>query len=608
MAGKISINPDAIKRNLDLIIVTVATLALLGYGWSERGATETVRTNSAETLKNDTERYNRSKNFPLPESLGLTNEVGRIEVRQDENGKWSGELLVDGQIKEKAFDEESEQLVRDSLKKVKITTDEEHHNLDRVKEAGTNFVTHLERVRKKFSPLEIPDGVELDEKTGAITSVTLMQGGTKYGATPPSVSVVSFKGKGAKLVASTRSLGGDRPKEFYVEKIDVIDGGTGYTKGDIAIIIGDESGGGGIEPPPSGNSGFNAPPGQVAMPGMGMPGMGMGMGMGMMGSGGASTDDSEARYGLDNNTFRNFMQSTIFGLQNQCKAQRIRLPKIDDENKEFRFSFSKVWDTFEFEPLEREVMSFQLAEIEALCQALFSADIHEIYNLKRLKVVRNADEMGGDMEDALEYLPDVKFSLNDVMKFAIGSNPDGTQRQNLVPGARVMPYEVTFRGFSTELSKVLEELYKSDVFFVVKNIAVIEATGVVDVFEEEQDEMSLGAFGGGARSGREMYGMSGRGGMMDPRYQAMLGGSGYGVGGEKKRHRPASLLLDESPLKVTLRINSLKVVAKEKDQSDAISALAQKIEIAKAEDEAGDENDEFATEEEDVVVDETLNE
>ena len=115
MAGKISINPDAIKRNLDLIIVTVATLALLGYGWSERGATETVRTNSAETLKNDTERYNRSKNFPLPESLGLTNEVGRIEVRQDENGKWSGELLVDGQIKEKAFDEESEQLVRDSL-------------------------------------------------------------------------------------------------------------------------------------------------------------------------------------------------------------------------------------------------------------------------------------------------------------------------------------------------------------------------------------------------------------------------------------------------------------------------------------------------------------
>ena len=58
----------------------------------------------------------------------------------------------------------------------------------------------------------------------------------------------------------------------------------------------------------------------------GMPGMG-GMGMG---SGGASEDETQARYGLDNNSFRNFMQKTIFGLQNRCKEQRIRLPKIDD--------------------------------------------------------------------------------------------------------------------------------------------------------------------------------------------------------------------------------------------------------------------------------------
>ena len=75
---------------------------------------------------------------------------------------------------------------------------------------------------------------------------------------------------------------------------------------------------------------------------------------------------------------------------------------------------------------------------------------------------------------------------------------------------------------------------------------------------------------------------------MDPRYQAMLGGQGFGgVWGENKRRRPASLLLDESPLKITLRINSLKVVAKEKDESDAISALANKIEAAKVEEEEG---------------------
>ena len=560
MAGKININPDTVKGNLDLIIVVVATLGLLGYGWLQLGTTGTTRDDSSQKLESQTRTYNEKKNYSLPEALGLTNSPS-------------------------------------------ITTDESHGNLALVKKARTNFVSHLDRVRTKFAPLVIPDGLVLDEKTGAIKSVTLMQRGTKYSATAPPVIVKSVKGKGAKLVASTRSMGGDTPEQYYVEKIDVIDGGTGYTKGDIAIIIGDDFGGGGgtdpngFDPAQGGGPGFNVPPGQMGMPNQ----MGMGMGMGMMGSGGVSEDDSEARYGLDNDTFRDFMQSTVFGLQSRCKAQRIRLPQIEDESKDFRFSFSKVWNTYEFEPLEREVMSFQLAEIEVLCEALFAANIHEIYNLKRLKVVRKTDDMGGDIEDALEYLQENEFSLNDVMKFATGSNPDGTARLGLVAGARVMPYEVTFRGFSAELSKVLEELYKSQVFFVVKNIAVIAATDVVDVFEEEQSEMTLGAFG---RGGREMYGMGGRGGMMDPRYQSMFGGQGFaGAGGENKRQRPASLLLDESPLKITLRINSLKVVAKEKDESDAISALAKKIETAKVEEDEGEDNDEFSTEEEDIEED-----
>ena len=549
MAGKININPDTVKGNIDLVIVVVATLGLLGYGWLQLDATGTTRADSSQKLESQTRTYNEKKNYSLPESLGLTNSPS-------------------------------------------ITTDKSHGNLALVKEAGTNFVSHLNRVRAKFAPLVIPDGLVLDEKTGAIISVTLMQRGTKYSATAPPVVIKSVNGKGAKLKSHTRSMGGDTPEQYYVEKITVDAGGSGYTKGDIAIIIGDDfgSGGGadpnGFDPVQGGAPGFNAPPGQVGMPNqMGMMGM---PGMGMMGSGGVSEDDSEARYGLDNDTFRDFMQSTVFGLQSRCKAQRIRLPKIDDESKDFRFSFSKVWNKYEFEPLEREVMSFQLAEIEVLCDALFTANIHEIYNLKRLKVVRKTDDMGMDMEDALEYLQENEFSLNDVMKFATGSNPDGTQREGLVAGARVMPYEVTFRGFSAELSKVLEELYKSQVFFVVKNIAVIAATDVVDVFEEEQSEMTLGAFGPGGRGGREMYGMGGRGGMMNP---YGMGGMGFGgVGGENKRQRPASLLLDESPLKITLRINSLKVVAKEKDESDAISALANKIEEAKVEEDKGDDD------------------
>ena len=50
MAGKININPDTVKGNLVLIIVVVATLGLLGYGWLQRGATKETRLTKALEL------------------------------------------------------------------------------------------------------------------------------------------------------------------------------------------------------------------------------------------------------------------------------------------------------------------------------------------------------------------------------------------------------------------------------------------------------------------------------------------------------------------------------------------------------------------------------
>ena len=378
-----------------------------------------------------------------------------------------------------------------------------------------------------------------------------------------------------------------------METIQVENGGSGYTKGQVVVVIEGGGGGGFDAGMPNGMEQANGPsmgqtedldqypnqqqPGQMMPPGMGMMG-GASMGGGSMGAGG---DDSVARVGLDDNTFLEFMHTKVYGLQRQCKNQRIRLPKFEEEDKEFVFSFSKAWNEPEFKSHEREIMAYQLAEIEALCQALFKANIHEIYNIRRLKIMRGGE--GGQMseEDLLEYLPDAKFKLDDVKKF-VGE----------APGSRVMPYEVTFRGFSSELSMALEELYKSPVFFVVKNIAVIEATGVVDDFEEEEeDEMSLG---GGGRSMREGYGPMGmgRGGM--PGYGTMpygMQGLGFGAGEERKRKRPPSLLLDESPLKVTLRVNSIKRVDPSKDSADAFAALENAIELANTEEEEGSDDD-----------------
>ena len=550
MASKISINPAALKRNLDLIIAGVVALGLVVYGYMEYGATKVAREENNEKLERETRNYNGVKEVSVPENFGLTNTPS-------------------------------------------ISTDRSHGNQALVENAHLAITNHLSKVYSKFAPLDIPDGVAVDPISGAILSVTLMTGGSSYTAADlDSLKATAYdrlgKGKGAVLKPQLRSLGGDTPDQYRVETIQVENGGSGYTKGQVVVVIEGGGGGGFDAGMPNGMEQANGPsmvqtgdldqypnqqqPGQIMPPGMGM------MGGGSMGAGG---DDSVARVGLDDNTFLEFMHTKVYGLQRQCKNQRIRLPKFEEEDKEFVFSFSKAWNEPEFKSHEREIMAYQLAEIEALCQALFKANIHEIYNIRRLKIMRGGE--GGQMseEDLLEYLPDAKFKLDDVKKF-VGE----------APGSRVMPYEVTFRGFSSELSMALEELYKSPVFFVVKNIAVIEATGVVDDFEEEEEEeMSLG---GGGRSMREAYGPMGmgRGGM--PGYGTMpfgMQGLGFGAGEERKRKRPPSLLLDESPLKVTLRVNSIKRVDPSKDSADAFAALENAIELANTEEEEGSDDD-----------------
>lgn len=556
MASKISIDPAALKRNLDLIIAGFVAIVLVAYGYMEYDESKVAREKSNEDLQRETQTYNGVKEVSVPENFGLTNSTS-------------------------------------------ISTDRSHGNQALAEKAHLAINNHLSKVYSKFAPLDIPDGVVVDPSTGAILSVALMTGGDSYTSADidtleAKVYDLLEKGKGAVLKPQLRSLGGDTPDQYRVETIQVVNGGAGYTKGKVMVVIEGGSGGGGSfdSGPPSEIDQTGGPgpvgseqPGMVpgVPPGMGMaPGMGMGMGMMANSSMGAGGDESVARVGLDDNTFLEFMHTKVYGLQRQCKNQRIRLPKFEEEDKEFVFSFSKAWNEPEFKSHEREIMAYQLAEIEALCQALFKANIHEIYNIRRLKIMRGGE--GGQMseEDLLEYLPDAKFKLDDVKKF-VGE----------APGSRVMPYEVTFRGFSSELSIALEELYKSPVFFVVKNIAVIEATGVVDDFEEEEeDEMSLG--GGGGRSMREGYGPMGmgRGGM--PGYGTMpfgMQGLGFGAGEERKRKRPPSLLLDESPLKVTLRVNSIKRVDPSKDSADAFAALENAIELANTEEEEGSDDD-----------------
>ena len=73
MASKISINPAALKRNLDLIIAGVVALGLVAYGYMEYGATKVAREANNEKLQQETRNYNGVKEVSVPENFGLTN-------------------------------------------------------------------------------------------------------------------------------------------------------------------------------------------------------------------------------------------------------------------------------------------------------------------------------------------------------------------------------------------------------------------------------------------------------------------------------------------------------------------------------------------------------
>ena len=89
------------------------------------------------------------------------------------------------------------------------------------------------------------------------------------------------KGKGAVLKPQLRSLGGDTPGQHRVETIQVVNGGAGYTKGKVMVVIEGGSGGGGSfdSGPPSeiDQTGGLGPVGSE-QPGM-VPGVPPGMGM-----------------------------------------------------------------------------------------------------------------------------------------------------------------------------------------------------------------------------------------------------------------------------------------------------------------------------------------
>jgi hypothetical protein len=147
------------------------------------------------------------------------------------------------------------------------------------------------------------------------------------------------------------------------------------------------------------------------------------------------------------------LSRTIDQLQREAANASVALPpKNSTTGQTYSFSFEEQRPRLSFAPGSLEPLAAQLGEVKAICDVLFQAKVNAMDGLRRERV--SEDDQKGPQTD---YISDTSVT-NEL--------------------AVLTPYEVTFRGFSSELAAVLAGFASSPYGLVVKSINVEQAPAV----------------------------------------------------------------------------------------------------------------------------------
>jgi hypothetical protein len=222
---------------------------------------------------------------------------------------------------------------------------------------------------------------------------------------------------------------------------------------------------------------------------------------------------------LNNKEFRALLDNTVTELRRNAEKLGIGLPGTPPGTvSDYWFTFQPQKTAVEFKNLD--TLTYQLLDIKSICDVLYNAKVHDLIGLKR--VAASSDENGG------EFLSDKRITTNDV--------------------AIVMPYEVTFQGFSSELAQVMEGLIKAKQCFVVKNIGVDKAPSTQPAAPMRTPPPPMYSNPYASPYGnpyRSRYGM----GMMPPPVAAAP---------QPQPGLRKNVLLDENKLRITLAVDSVR--------------------------------------------------
>ena len=138
--------------------------------------------------------------------------------------------------------------------------------------------------------------------------------------------------------------------------------------------------------------------------------------------------------------FANALRRTIDQLQQEAAAANVTLPP------DYGFSFTAERISVRFSPGSLRPLSEQLGEVKTISEILFAAHINSLDGVQRVRV--SDDDAARQQSDYID---------------------DTSQTNDL---AVLTPYQITFRGFSSEIAQVLSSFAMSPHGFIVKGINV----------------------------------------------------------------------------------------------------------------------------------------
>jgi hypothetical protein len=144
---------------------------------------------------------------------------------------------------------------------------------------------------------------------------------------------------------------------------------------------------------------------------------------------------------LNNMSFRSYLDTTRSELIQGAKRAGVEVPT------NYWFTFSAQKGALNFNPASLQPLAAQLADIKALCDVLFDAKVNSLAWLKRVPVDSQQDN-------------------------TMGSQDYVTTKPATNAWSVVMPYEVAFQGFSSQLASVLDGLAHLPQCYIVTNIVV----------------------------------------------------------------------------------------------------------------------------------------